>query len=70
MSVFGLILVILYVMVGSWGVKYFKSEILGIVLEYDTITGHIIKPVIYGLLFGWLAAPISFLHWLFIGRNR
>lgn len=64
------VLVIIYACIGSWGVKYFKREILGIVAEFDTVMGLIIKPVFWGLALGWIAAPISLLHWLIIGRNR
>lgn len=64
------VLFIVYMFIGIKGVNYFKTEILGIVAEYDTIVGHLIKHVVYGVLLGWIAAPISFLHWLFVGRNR
>lgn len=64
------ILFIVYACIGKWGVTYFKSEILGIVAEYGTVMDFMIKPLVFGIILGWIAAPISFLHWLIIGRNR
>lgn len=65
-----IVILIAYVIIGIWGVKYFKREILGIVIEFDSIYHHLLRNIVYGVLLGWIAAPISFIHWLFVGRNR
>lgn len=62
---------LIYVIAGVTAVKYVKANIFGVVAEYTTsLYNSILKNIVWGAVFGWLAIPVALIHWLIVGRNR
>lgn len=66
----GMIILIIYAIIGPMAVKYVKVNIFGVVAEYtDNLFNLFLKNLIWGLFLGWLALPVAIIHWLIVGRN-
>lgn len=63
------ILVIVYIVLGTAAVKYVKSEIFGVVVEFGGLGELIFKNVIWGFFLGWLAIPVAIIHMLIFHRD-
>lgn len=66
-----MIVLVVYVILGTLAVKYVKSECLHIVAEFTTggCVGVVFSDLIWGFFLGWICIPIMILHWLFFGRK-
>lgn len=64
------ILVIVYIIAGTWAVKYVKSEIFHVTAVFTTnwLRYHV-DQVVWGAFMGWLAIPIALLHRIIFNRN-
>ncbi|MCH5193603.1 MAG: hypothetical protein J1F11_06550 [Oscillospiraceae bacterium] len=63
------ILVIVYIVLGTSAVKYVKSEIFGVVVEFGSLGQLLLKNVIWGVILGWLAIPVAIIHMLIFHRD-
>ena len=63
------VLIIIYIILGTAAVKYVKSEIFGVIVEFGNLGQLILKNVIWGLLLGWLAIPVALIHMLIFHRD-
>lgn len=67
-----LIIVVIYCVIGSKCIKYCKYHLFGVTAEYYSgdLGSKVLRDLVQGFLFGWLAIPVALLHKIFFGGSK